>query len=155
VTFSVDIQIDDPRWRKVRGLATRLRRSAELALRRGKAKRSSSLTILLANDQRLKELNRNFRGTNKPTNVLSFPSGAKGNDYLGDVALAYEVTTGEAKDSGKRVVDHATHLTVHGVLHLLGFDHQNERAARKMEPLETDILSELGVCDPYARESAQ
>ena len=155
MTFSVDIQVADPRWRKVRGLVTRLRRSAEVALRRGKARRSSSLTILLASDQRLKELNRNFRGTNKPTNVLSFPSDAKENIYLGDVALAYEVTAGEAKDSGKRLVDHAMHLTVHGVLHLLGFGHETERAARKMEPLETDILGELGVADPYASETVR
>jgi probable rRNA maturation factor len=155
VTFSVDIQVADPRWRKVRGLATRLRRSAELALVRGKARRSSSLTILLASDQRLKELNRNFRGLNKPTNVLSFPAHAKDNVYLGDVALAYEVTAGEAKDSGKRLADHAMHLTVHGVLHLLGFDHQNARAARQMEPLESEILCELGVADPYASEPAR
>jgi len=155
VTFSVDIQVADPRWRKVRGLATRLRRSAELALVRGKARRSSSLTILLASNERLKELNRNFRGLNKPTNVLSFPSDAKDDVYLGDVALAYEVTAGEAKDNGKRLADHAMHLTVHGVLHLLGFDHQSVRAARKMEPLESEILCELGVADPYASEPAR
>lgn len=155
MTFSVDIQVDDPRWRKVRGLAAGLRHSAELALLRGKAKRSSSLTILLASDQRLKELNRTFRGLNKPTNVLSFPSDAKDNSYLGDVALAYGVTAGEAKDGGKRLADHAMHLTVHGVLHLLGFDHQSVRAAREMEPLESKILCELGVADPYVSESAR
>jgi probable rRNA maturation factor len=154
VTFSVDIHVDDPRWRKVRGLIGGLRRSAEIALTRGKARRSSSLTILLSSDQRLKELNRNFRGQNKPTNVLSFPSDDKDKVYLGDVALAYEVTAGEAKESGKRLVDHATHLAVHGVLHLLGFDHQTERAARKMEPLESEILCELGVADPYVSEGA-
>jgi probable rRNA maturation factor len=155
VTFSVDIQVDDPRWRKVRGLPARLQRSAELALARGRAKRASSLTILLASDQRLKELNRNFRGLNRATNVLSFPSHSNDDTYLGDVALAYEVTAGEAKDSGKRLVDHAMHLTVHGVLHLLGFDHQTGRAARKMEPLESEILGELGVADPYASEPAR
>ena len=155
MTFSVDIQVDDPRWRKVRGLVTGLRRSAELALRRGKASPSSSLTILLANDQRLKELNRNFRGRNKSTNVLAFPSDDRDSVYLGDVALAYGVTAVEAKESGKRVVDHAMHLAVHGVLHLLGFGHDTERAARKMEPLESEILSELGVADPYVSEGAR
>jgi probable rRNA maturation factor len=155
VTFSVDIQVDDPRWRKVRGLAARLRHSAELALLRGKAKRSSSLTILLASDQRLKQLNRTFRGKNQPTNVLSFPSDARDDSYIGDVALAYGVTAVEAKVGGKRLVDHAMHLTVHGVLHLLGFDHQSVRAARKMEPLESEILCELGVADPYVSEPAR
>jgi probable rRNA maturation factor len=153
VTFSIDIQVDDPRWRAVRGLVARMRRSAELALRRGKARRSSSLTILLSNNQRLKELNRHFRGKNKPTNVLSFPSDAKGDVYLGDIALAYEVTAREAQDGSKRLVDHAMHLTVHGVLHLLGFGHDSERTAREMEPLETAILDELGVADPYVSES--
>lgn len=155
MTFSIDIQVDDPRWRKVRGLVARVRRSAEFALRRGKARRSSSLTILLSSDQRLKELNRDFRGKNKPTNVLSFPSDAKGDVYLGDIALAYEVTAREAKDGGKRFAEHAMHLTVHGVLHLLGFGHATERTAREMEPLETAILGELGVADPYVSESVR
>jgi len=154
VSFSIDLQLDDPRWRKVRGLSTRLRRAAELALKRGKAGKSSSLTVLLTGDTRLKELNREFRGKNRPTNVLSFPAETAGNNYLGDIALAYGVTASEARDGGKRIADHAMHLTVHGVLHLLGFDHETSRAAKEMEPLETKILNELGIADPYAREAA-
>lgn len=154
MSFAIDIQVDDSRWRKVRGLSIRLRRAAELALKYGKAGKSSALTVLLADDARLKSLNRDFRGKNKSTNVLSFPSDAKDGVYVGDIALAFGVTAAEARMGGKRFVDHAMHLTVHGVLHLLGFDHQTKRAAGVMEPLETKILRELGVDDPYAQKAA-
>ena len=154
MTFSIAIEVNDPRWRNVRGLSPRLHRAAELALLRGKARKSAALTILLADDARLKKLNKQFRGQNKTTNVLSFPADASGRTYLGDIALAYGVTAQEARKGAKRFVDHAMHLTVHGVLHLLGFDHQTEHDAGKMEPLETRILGELGIADPYATKAA-
>jgi probable rRNA maturation factor len=154
VSFSIDLQVDDPRWRKPRGLSASLRRSAELALKRGRAVKASRLTILLTGDARLRKLNRHFRGKNRPTNVLSFPAASAACGYLGDIALAYDVTAAEARSGGKRFADHAMHLTVHGVLHLLGFDHETRRAARVMEPLEARILRELGVADPYAGEAA-
>lgn len=155
MTFLIDIRMADRRWRKVRGLSARLKRGAELALKRGRAPAGSRLTILLADDRQLKELNRQFRGKNKPTNVLSFPADrAKDSSYLGDIALAYGVTAEEARAGAADFVDHAVHLTVHGVLHLLGFDHETERAAAVMEPLESKILGELGVADPYATKAA-
>jgi probable rRNA maturation factor len=154
VSFSIDLQVDDPRWRTVRGLSARLRRSAELALKHGKAAKASSLTILLTDDARLKSLNRDFRDKNKATNVLSFPADQVDGRYLGDIALAYGVTAAEARVGGKRFTDHAMHLAVHGVLHLLGFDHQTKRAAKIMEPLEVEILGRLGIENPYAREAA-
>jgi probable rRNA maturation factor len=110
--------------------------------------------VLLTGDAQLKALNHDFRGKNKPTNVLSFPAPANKENYLGDVALAYDVTQNEALAAGKRFADHATHLVVHGVLHLLGFDHVRPRDAQRMEPLETRILAELGIADPYAEEAA-
>jgi probable rRNA maturation factor len=152
VSFSIHLEVEDPRWRKARGLAARLTAAAELALKRAKAPKKAALTILLADDARLKRLNRDFRGKNKPTNVLSFPSDTP--HYLGDIALAFGVTEKEAKTSGKRFADHATHLVVHGVLHLLGHDHEVARDADKMEALETAILAALGIGDPYAREAA-
>jgi probable rRNA maturation factor len=152
VSFSIHLEVEDPRWRKSRGLAARLTAAAELALKRAKAPKKAALTILLAGDARLKRLNHDFRGKNTPTNVLSFPSGAP--DYLGDIALAFGVTEKEAKTSGKRFAHHAAHLAVHGVLHLLGHDHEVERDAAKMESLETVILAELGIADPYAHEAA-
>ncbi|MEI9885655.1 MAG: rRNA maturation RNase YbeY [Rhizomicrobium sp.] len=150
MSFSIHLEHGDPRWRKVRGLSARLTAAAELALRRGRAPRGAGLTILLAGDARLKTLNHDFRGKAKPTNVLSFPAPANREGYLGDVALAYGVTRKEASTANKAFVDHATHLAVHGVLHLLGFDHIRSREARVMEPLETRILAELGIADPYA-----
>jgi probable rRNA maturation factor len=154
VSFSVDLQFGDPRWRKSRGLAARLQSAAEMALRRGRAPRNAALTILLADDAQLRALNRDFRGKNKPTNVLSFPAPENEERYLGDVALAYDVTRAEAEAAGKRFADHAMHLVIHGVLHLLDFDHVRPRDARVMEPLETRILAALGIADPYAPEAA-
>jgi len=154
VSFLIDIQMTDRRWRKVRSLSARVQRAAEIALQRAKAPDGSALTILLADDARLKDLNRKFRGRNKATNVLSFPAGGVRGCYLGDIALAYEVAAQEADAGGARLSDHAMHLTVHGVLHLLGFDHKTRRDAGVMEPLETRILGELGVADPYATKAA-
>ncbi|MEI9995960.1 MAG: rRNA maturation RNase YbeY [Rhizomicrobium sp.] len=153
MTFCIDIEVSDPRWRKARGLSTRLKAAAELALRRGKARRGG-LTVLLGDAARLRALNRDFRGKDKPTNVLSFPAPANPDAYLGDIALAYDVTDAEARAAGKRFADHATHLAVHGVLHLIGFDHVTDAQARRMEPLETRILAELGIADPYRSEAA-
>jgi probable rRNA maturation factor len=148
VTFAIHFEIDEPRWKQRRGLKARLEEAARLALR-GKARRGA-LTILLTGDARLKTLNRDFRGKNKPTNVLSFPAAPNEDGYLGDVALAFGVTEAEALKAGKRFADHAVHLVIHGVLHLLGFDHVTDAQAKKMEPLETRLLARLGIDDPYA-----
>lgn len=151
MSFSIEIQFGDPRWRKVRGLSARLTDAATRARKAGKAPRDAALTILLASDAGVKALNHDFRGKSRPTNVLSFPAPPTADDdYLGDVALAYGVTAKEARGGGKRLIDHATHLVVHGVLHLLGFDHVTPRKANVMEPMETKILARLGIADPYA-----
>ncbi len=120
------------------------------SLTRAKGARSPGMTVLLTNDARLRDLNRQFRGKNKPTNVLSFPSDEPG--YLGDIAIAYGVTAAEAKKDKKTLSDHAAHLALHGTLHLLGYDHETDREAGIMEALETRLLSKLGIADPYARE---
>jgi probable rRNA maturation factor len=141
----ITLLVEDPKWRSHRGLAARLESAAEAA--RKAARLKGGFTILLAGDRKLRALNHNFRGKDKPTNVLSFP-GADG--YAGDIALAYGVTKKEAKAAGKTVADHATHLVVHGVLHLAGHDHERPKQAREMEGLELKILGRLGVPDPYA-----
>jgi len=143
--------IEDKKWSAKRGLGTRLKKAAALASMQG-GKGKAVLTILLSDDKKLHALNVTFRGKDKPTNVLSFP--ARQDDYLGDVAMAYGVTAKEARDQKKSFADHATHLVVHGVLHLLGYDHETARAAKIMELLEIRILSELGIGDPYARKAA-
>ena len=107
---------------------------------------SGALCIVLANDRLQRRLNRDFRGTDKPTNVLSFASAPEG---LGDVVLALETVTREARTQGKSLADHVAHLVVHGVLHLMGYDHETGREAARMERLEARILDGLGIADPY------
>lgn len=142
------VVVDDPGWRKVRGLLPRLKRAAAAAEKAAKFRGRSSFTILLSSDRKLRSLNRDFRGKDKPTNVLSFPASGGGN-YRGDVALALGVARREAKSSGKTLPDHATHLVVHGVLHLAGYDHIRPRDAKAMEKIEIEILDRLGVANPY------
>lgn len=145
--MSLTLEIEDARWRKVRGLSTRLKKAVRAALAGAGADESSGLTLLLTTDKRVQTLNHDFRGLDKPTNVLSFP--AKTEAYLGDIAIAYGVTAKEAKAVGKTLADHTTHLTVHGVLHLLGYDHVTASKAKVMEPMETAILKTLNIADPY------
>jgi probable rRNA maturation factor len=119
------------------------------------------VSVRLTDDADVARLNRDYRGKDRPTNILSFPMHApdalaamlrsKGADLLlGDLALAEETIAREAADRAIPVADHVTHLLVHGTLHLLGHDHQDDAAADRMEALETRILAGLGIADPYA-----
>lgn len=113
----------------------------------------ASLSLLLTNDDRLRLLNAQFRGKDLATNVLSFP--AAGSDgYLGDIAIAFGVTSREAAAAGISLEAHTLHLAVHGVLHLLGYDHIRNSEARIMECLEIATLDKLGIPSPYARATA-
>jgi len=120
------------------------------------------LCIVLADDTEQQRLNSVFRGQDTPTNVLAFPAWKPGMRsppgaplLLGDIVLAFETVAREAGEQGKPFADHLRHLIVHGVLHLLGHDHQTADAASMMESLETVILAELGVADPYRDYTAQ
>jgi probable rRNA maturation factor len=148
--LSLTLEIQDARWRKLRGISARLKKAVCAALHAAGADETAALTVLLTTDKRVQALNRDFRGFDKPTNVLSFPTTS--NEYIGDIAIAYGVTAKEAKASGKTLLDHATHLIVHGVLHLLGYDHVTPRKARVMEPMETRILASLNIADPYEEQ---
>lgn len=141
------VVVDDPGWRKFRGLLPKLERAATAAAKAAKLR--GSLTILLSSNRKLRALNRAFRRKDKATNVLSFPAAPNRERYQGDVALALGATRREAKASNKRFADHATHLAVHGVLHLAGHDHVRARDAEVMEALEIKILHRLGVANPY------
>jgi probable rRNA maturation factor len=118
-----------------------------------KAPLAYEIAILLTDDAEMVELNRNWRGKDAPTNVLSFPAGESGgaDGTLGDIVLAYQTTQSEAEEAGITLSDHAGHLVVHGVLHLLGFDHLDDEEAEKMEDLERKALASLGIADPYAQ----
>jgi probable rRNA maturation factor len=152
---SVAISIEDAAWRKAfPGAAAKLRQAARLACARRETAGKRSLAILLGDDARLAALNRQFRGKDGPTNVLSFPAADAAGNHLGDIAIAYGVAAREAREAGKIFAHHATHLAVHGVLHLLGYDHETERDARIMEPLEREILAMLTIPDPYAPRRA-
>jgi probable rRNA maturation factor len=140
----ITLVVEDQNWRSHRGLQAKLLRAADSARRSARLK--GGFSILLADNKKLRALNRDFRGKDKATNVLSFPSQG---DYRGDIAIAYGVTKKEAKTTGKTFADHATHLVVHGVLHLAGYDHERPKDAKAMEPLEVKILKRLGIADPY------
>jgi probable rRNA maturation factor len=109
------------------------------------------------NDDRIRSLNRLWRRIDKPTNVLSFPapdSPAGPTSYVGDIAISYETAAREAAAEGKSFSDHVAHLSVHGFLHLMGYDHESDADAAEMEGLEREILAHIGIPDPYIANDA-
>jgi probable rRNA maturation factor len=170
-TLAVSIVQRAPGWKQAGVGAACLRRAARLAFGAGCAahrvahtpESEYEVTLLLSDDGEVRSLNRQWRGKDKPTNVLSFPATeapGEGLDSfcgepcpLGDIVLALETLQREAAEQAIALDDHAKHLVVHGVLHLLGFDHEASADAAEMEALETEILGMLGVADPY-REPA-
>ena len=157
--LEIDISVEADGWaRRVPGLEQVVTVAAGAALTACRpAPHGIELSVLLASDDRLAELNENWRGKSGPTNVLSFPGELEGPGpaLLGDIALALESVEDEAADAGISVSDHLSHLVVHGVLHLLGYDHEIDREADAMERLETEILKSLGIADPYAAGQCQ
>ena len=129
------------------------RRWAEAALRGAKRHKPAALAIQIVDAGEGRALNRDYRGKDYATNVLSFPTelpASVGLPLIGDLAICAAVVQREAAEQGKPPRDHWAHLTIHGVLHLLGYDHVDERDAERMEALETRILAGLGIADPYA-----
>ena len=116
----------------------------------------AELAVMLTDDSGIRTLNSNWRGIDKPTNVLSFPAlqapagtPSDAPRMLGDIAIAYQTTRKEADDERKPFDHHLSHLAVHGFLHLIGYDHENDGDAEAMEGLEREILAQLGIPDPY------
>ncbi len=161
-----DVLIDDPRWDAIH-LADLARQATQATLTHlGMDTDGVELSLLGCDDTRIADLNADFRDKPGPTNVLSWPNenlaattdGATphpatpdpdGTLALGDIAIAYDTCAREAAEQGKQMSAHVTHLIVHGVLHLLGYDHIRVLDATLMERIETDILGKMGVDDPY------
>ncbi len=146
-------------WRKALPAAEALCRRAARAALAAAPRRTprGTIAIALADDALLQELNHQFRGRNKPTNVLSFPTDAGdplAPGQLGDIALALQTLKREAAQQDKTLRQHLLHLVVHGTLHLLGYDHERPGQARTMERLERQVLAGLGLPDPYRRPAA-
>lgn len=163
----VDTVIEDPRWENL-GLDDLAQRAATAALAQvGLTPPGFAICVMGCDDARIAALNADFRGKPQPTNVLSWPSDERGAqtpgltprlpapgpdddpEELGDLALAYETCVQEATEQGKLLRDHVTHLIVHGIFHLLGYDHVNDEDAELMESLEIRTLAHLGVENPY------
>jgi probable rRNA maturation factor len=152
----VEVLVEDRRWEDA-GIVALANRAAVAVFRHfGRDRLDFEVSLLACDDARIRELNRQFRGMDQPTNVLSWPSGedegarpAGERLFLGDMALAFETCTREAERIGLTLEAHVLHLTVHGVLHLLGYDHGSQGEAEEMETLEAKILETLGVKNPY------
>jgi probable rRNA maturation factor len=154
---SLDISVPSSLWRGLpRARAIARETIAAAAAESGVVREEVEVSLCLADDAALRALNSRWRGIDKPTNVLSFPSSSGGRlgdaTTLGDIALAYETLAREAEDLGVPLADHYRHLLAHGFLHLIGYDHETDAEAERMEALETRILARLGAADPYARE---
>ncbi len=168
--IDADIRIEDPRWGSEAELETLVAdalRAAQAELSSaschhrdqlsGDAHLSGEVAILLTNDAAQRILNRDHRAIDKSTNVLSFPAGNTPLPPgiprpLGDLSLAYETVAREAQESGAGICAHLQHLIIHGLLHLLGYNHEKDAEALIMEATETRALARLGIADPYSAQ---
>jgi probable rRNA maturation factor len=153
--IAIDLSITCAAWRRALPATARIARAAAQAAlaQSGKRLGAAELSLVLADDATVRDLNARWRGKDAATNVLAFasdePPATSKPLLLGDVVLAYQTVAREAKEQEKRLADHLRHLVIHGVLHLLGYDHMKAAPAKRMEALETRILASLGVADPY------
>jgi probable rRNA maturation factor len=146
---AIEVVIEEPAWRTAEPRVRSLVKAAAAATLKAEGQAAGTVAILLAADARLQALNLAFRGKPTATNVLSFPGAG---EHLGDIALALGVCACEAAEQGKSLAHHLQHLTTHGVLHLLRYDHETDAEAEVMEAKERQILAGLGIADPYAAE---
>jgi probable rRNA maturation factor len=166
MVLAADILVASPLWGGVPQAQTMVARAIEAVAAQGtahadapaKIRRADEICVTLSDDAAILALNHRWRGKNAPTNVLSFPApsypGLEVPRFLGDVVLAFETIEREAKAEDKAIDEHLAHLVVHGVLHLLGYDHATDAEAQEMEALEIRILATIGIADPYAIRTA-
>lgn len=152
-TILDDIQIRSPVW-KAEPAAKKTVRTALAAIAATVAIQSKELCIVLTDDKAIRTLNRQWRGIDKPTNVLSFPAAVTAtsisvNKFSGDIVMAYETLRRECDDEGRIFLHHLAHLTIHGFLHIMGYGHNVEAEAEEMEGLESKIMMRMGLPDPW------
>lgn len=150
--IAVEIAIESPLWEAFDAAPALAQTAIETALKHADAELDDAeVSLLLCDDAFIKTLNQRWRGQDKPTNVLSFPAAEGPGDtaLLGDIAVAFETMAREAEAEGKSFAAHFSHLVVHGLLHLLGYDHESDEEAEEMEGLESEVLASLGIADPY------
>jgi probable rRNA maturation factor len=151
----IDLMVDSKRWKDAAKLKLVVRRAIAQAAAATRSTGGAELAIVLTDDSAIRALNRDWRGIDKATNVLSFPAKNGGpQPHLGDIVLAYETIAREAKSEHKPFAHHVAHLAVHGFLHLVGYDHERDKDARQMEQAERDILRQLKIPDPYRDQPA-
>jgi probable rRNA maturation factor len=154
--LDIDIQKTVRDWNAIPRVTAKVRLAATRAIAMGGVPvlAGAGLAVSLASDARVREVNGQWRGKDQPTNVLSFPGAVPArisqSPNLGDIIIAYETVVSEAANDAKPLENHLIHLVVHGVLHLLGYDHMTSADAERMERLETAILESLSIPDPYA-----
>lgn len=148
--MSTTVLIEDQAWESLSDVEALAAQAVNAAF----SGKPCTVSVLLSNDAEIRQLNKQFRKKDKATNVLSFPAAlmpvpAGEMAHLGDIVLAYETVVAEADAAKKTLADHVTHLIVHGTLHLLGHDHEDDAEAELMEQKERTILAALGIADPY------
>ena len=154
--FAVDVAIEHDGWGALDGVTVLAERAVGAALAvAADAPTDAEVSLVLCDDAFIRALNRTWRGKDQPTNVLSFPTDAPGTGpaLLGDIVVAYQTSAREADEEGRSLGDHLAHLIVHGMLHLLDYDHGDDGAADVMEGLESRALASIGIASPYAVEA--
>ncbi len=148
----LDLRIEADGWGQAMGDAASVCNAA-LSAAHALTGRSGEIDLLLTDDAEMHQLNRDWRGKDKPTDVLSFPADPLEAPFLGDIAIGLGIASKDAKSRGISLHEHLSHLVIHGYLHLIGHDHMEDTEAREMEALEIRALATLGIADPYSAQS--
>lgn len=152
IDLAIDIMVESPRWEALPDAEATIRHALAAAAQAA-GRDTGELAVVLTDDDAIRVLNRDWRDIDKPTDVLSFPT-ADPRAGLGDVIIAFETMARDAEAQTTTLDHHLAHLAVHGFLHLLGYDHEDAAEADAMERLETAILAQLGIADPYGPRDA-
>ena len=145
--IELDLRVDDQAWQSVSALECVCERA--LAAGAEVSGAQGEVSVLLCDDAAMAELNQTWRQKAGPTDVLSFPAGPEVKPFLGDISVGYGIALRDAEAAGKALDQHLSHLLIHGLLHLMGFDHIDDTMAAEMEALEITALASLGWPDPY------